>query len=253
MKAPIKLSVENLAQMPYSLVLCYPYTNSLEIMNRISELKELGVESVELTGNAFVSTVPEPSIPVTGKGHMGIVVVAHVGAKQLALKIRRIDSVRKNCFHEAEMLQKANKIGIGPKFVAATKNYLLSQYIDGDLLTDWLVNHQDKASFRMAINDVFEQCWRLDRAGLDHGELSKPAKHLIVDKQGKPFIVDFETASTTRKVANVTAVCQYLFIKNNAASRLVSEVLGEKDRPHIVEMLRHYKNDRIRQCFEELV
>ena len=40
------------------------------------------------------------------------------------------------------MLQKANAIGVGPKFIAVSNNFLLSQLIDGDLLEDWLETHK---------------------------------------------------------------------------------------------------------------
>jgi putative serine/threonine protein kinase len=101
--------------------------------------------------------------------------------------------------------------------------------------------------------DILEQCWRLDTAGLDHGELSKAPRHLLMDNTGKPFIVDFETASIQRKVANVTSVCQYLFVGNSIVPRLVWEVLGEKNRNQIVDVLRNYKKERNRLCFETLL
>ena len=85
------------------------------------------------------------------------------------------------------------------------------QLIDGDLLPNWLETNKDQSTVKQVLGEVLEQCFRLDQAGLDHGELSKAPKHLLVDKAEKPFIVDFETASVERRVANVTAVCQYLF------------------------------------------
>ena len=113
---------------------------------------------------------------------MGVVVVAHVKGQKVALKMRRIDADRLDFKHEAEMLQKANAIGVGPKFIAVSNNFLLSQLIDGDLLEDWLETHKEKELIRKVLVDILEQCWRLDEAGLDHGELSKAPKHLLVDK-----------------------------------------------------------------------
>ena len=76
------------------------------------------------------------------------------------------------------MLQKANAIGVGPKFIAASTNFLLSQLIDGDLLEAWLETYRDKELIRKVLVDILEQCWRMDEAGLDHGEISKAPKHL---------------------------------------------------------------------------
>ncbi|MDR2699958.1 MAG: serine/threonine protein kinase [Nitrososphaerota archaeon] len=248
MKPSVKLPIENLTEEPYASILCYPHAKPLEVENRISELKKLGVSVVEFTGDGAVANVP-----VIGKGYVGIVVVVHVGREQLALKMRRLDGGREDFFHEAEMLQKANNVNVGPKFVAVTKNFLFSQFIDGDFLAKWLENHKDKECFRRVLCDILEQCWHLDEASLDHGELSKAPRHLLMDKTGKPFIVDFETASTQRKVANVTSVCQYLFVGNSTIPRLVWETLGEKNRDQIVNTLRNYKKERSRQNFETLL
>ncbi|MCL1976842.1 MAG: serine/threonine protein kinase [Candidatus Bathyarchaeota archaeon] len=248
MKPSAKVSVEKLTEEPYASILCYPHAKRLEVESRILELKELGVRAVEFTGEGSAANVP-----VLGKGYVGIVVIAYVNGEQLALKMRRLDGGRDSFFHEAEMLQKANNIGVGPKFVAVTKNFLLSQLIDGDLLAKWLENHKEKSVFCSVLRDILEQCWCLDEAGLDHGELSKAPRHLLMDKVGKPFIVDFETSSIQRKVANVTSVCQHLFVGNSAVSRLVWEVLGEKDKNQIVNALRDYKKERFRNCFEALL
>jgi putative serine/threonine protein kinase len=88
---------------------------------------------------------------------------------------------------------------------------------------------------------------------LDHGELSKAPKHLLVDKAQKPFIVDFETASVERRVANVTAVCQYLFSGNSSASKILVEIFGEKDRFKLIDALRKYKKNPSQQGFEALL
>jgi putative serine/threonine protein kinase len=242
--------IENLTKEPYASILCYPHAKSLEVQNRILELKELDVETVEFTGNGSAANVP-----VLGKGYVGIVVVAHIkrSGERLALKMRRLDGGRNDFFHEANMLQKANNIQVGPKFVAVTQNFLLSQLVDGNFLVDWLENHKEKNVFSAVLLDILEQCWRLDRVGLDHGELSKAPRHLLMDKTDKPFIVDFETASIQRKVANVTSVCQYLFVGNSTIPQLVWTVLGEKNRNQIVDVLRDYKKMPNRDHFETLL
>jgi len=90
----------------------------------------------------------------------------------------------------------------------------------------------------------------LDRVGLDHGELSHAPKHVIVDRKGKPFIVDFESASLNRRPSNVTSLCQFLFLAGETAETL-GKKLGAIDRGMVVEALRHYKNDRTFENFEE--
>ncbi len=243
------VSLENLKQPPYPRIICYPKPTEPELLKRIDELRSLGIEALEFTGTAVIGKTP-----ILGKGFVGIVVVAVVGGERYALKMRRLDGGRESFFHEAEMLKKANSVGVGPKFVAVSKNFLISQLIKGDTLANWLEVHKEKTEMHRVLADVLEQCWRLDTISLDHGELTKAPRHLLVYETGAPFIVDFETASVTRHASNVTSVCQYLFAAaNGIVPKLVWEVFGEKDRNKIIEALRSYKKERSRSRFEELV
>ena len=250
LKDSVVVHVENLKEEPYASVLCYPRASEAELQTRLKELQSHCVKAVEFAGKTSVFNVP-----VLGKGFVGIVAIAHLNGQRAALKIRRVDADRVGLQHEAEMLAKANSVNVGPMLISVSTNFLLMQFIDGDLLPNWLATHKDKEKERVrsVLREVLEQCWRLDAVGLDHGELSKAPKHVIVNKEQQPFIVDFETASVNRKPANVTAVCQYLFTSNGAVARMAAETLGEKSFNEVVGALRLYKCDRMRGNFERLL
>jgi putative serine/threonine protein kinase len=142
---------------------------------------------------------------------------------------------------------------VGPKFLAVTKHFLLMELVDGDLLEFWLQNHRKEESVRKILTNILEQCWRLDEIYLDHGELSKAPKHLLVDKTNKPYIVDFETASTQRNASNVTSVCQFLYQGNSDVTRAIAQIIGERDHDRLVAALRKYRKERNRENFEELL
>jgi putative serine/threonine protein kinase len=288
-KPPAVIPVEKLNLEPYASIVCYPRASATGIQNRIEELQKRGVQALEFAGNASAF-----SVPVLGKGYVGIVAIAHLNGKRLALKMRRVDADRKGLEHEAELLIAANSVGVGPNFIAATTDFLFMQLIEGDFLYDWLEKNRDNwlervdpamtprimkpcshmyppiyrgqnetgiateikrqsEKTRKILVDILEQCWRLDEIGLDHGELSKAPKHLLVDRASKPFIVDFETASINRKVANVTAVCQFLFLGNSNAGKMIAEILGERNRSQLINALKAYKKNRIRSNFERLI
>ena len=242
------MPVENLKEEPYASVLCYPRASEAELQTRLEELQKHGVKALEFTGKASVFNVP-----VLGKGFVGVAVIAHLNGQKAALKIRRVDADRLGLQHEAEMLAKANTVNVGPTLISVSTNFLLMQFIDGDLLPNWLDTHKQKEQVQSVLRAVLEQCWRLDSVGLDHGELSKAPKHVIVNKKQEPFIIDFESASVNRKPANVTAMCQYLFAGNGAVARMAAETLGEKSFKELVEALRTYKRNRIRENFERLL
>jgi len=248
LKTPLMVLTENLTEEPYALVLCYPKPSEAEVQKRLVELRQHGIEAVEFAGKTSAFNVP-----VLGKGFVGIVVAAHLDGQRVALKIRRVDADRAGLEQEAQMLAKANAVQVGPRLIGVSKNFLLMQLVDGAVLPEWLDAHKEQAHVRGVLNDVLEQCWRLDTAGLDHGELSKAPKHILVDEQQKPWIVDFETASVNRKVSNVTSVCQFLFTSGGAVARAVAEVLGAVNREEIICALRLYKKERTRENFSRVV
>jgi len=247
-RPPAILPIEDLDGEPYASVLCYPRAEDDEVERRISELKQLGVTEIEFIGDGLAG-----GMPVLGKGYVGVVVIAYVNDERFALKMRRTDGGRENFYHEAEMLQKANAAGVGPKFEAVSGNFLLSQIIGGGTLAQWMDKNRSGTEFRRVLKDILEQCRRLDDAGIDHGELSKAPKHILMDANGKPFLIDFETASDSRRANNVSSVCQFLFLSNSEASKLITEVIGGKDRAAIVKAVKEHKKERTKETFETLL
>lgn len=245
--ANVRVKFENLHEEPYAAIICYPRPTSKELQKRLTELKRLNITALEFGGEkeAF-------DVKVLGKGCVGIVTKAYRDNEKIALKIRRVDADRAKMQNEAALLKKANSLNVGPKFLAVTRNFLLMQFIDGELLLEWLGKHRRKAVVKKILQDVLEQCWRLDKTGLDHGELSHAPKHIIVDKENVPFIVDFESASLNRKPSNVTSICQFLFFSGSVSAE-TSKIFGEKNRKDALEVLRNYKKTLTRESFENVL
>ena len=240
------LSIKKLIEEPYASIICYPQATKAELDKRLKELQKLGINSLEFTGKKQVL-----NLHVLGKGCVGIVMTAYRGHERIALKIRRVDADRSTMQHEAEMLEKANSFQVGPKMLNVSKDFLLMQFIDGHLLPAWLEKARSKVRVRRVLREVLRQCRRLDMARLDHGELSHAPKHIIVNRNDRPCIVDFETASVNRKPANVTSVCQFLFISGIAEE--VAEKIGKKDRKATIDALRCYKKRGDHEDFENLL
>jgi putative serine/threonine protein kinase len=239
-----------LSERKHCKVLCYPRFEQEELEKRLKELERLGVQALEFTGKKSVLDVP-----VLGKGCVGIVVVAYTNSGRAALKIRRVDADRKEMFHEGEMLKRANAIDVGPKLLEISENFLLMELIEGTHFPEWIESLGERrvqSRVRLGLKDILEQCYRLDEAGLDHGELSNAPKHILVDADDRPFLVDFETASINRRVSNVTSVCQYLLLGSQIAAK-VKEKLGKVDEKQLINALRAYKRQRTKENFEKLL
>jgi putative serine/threonine protein kinase len=241
------IALEKLREEPYASIICYPQPSHREIEKRLAELRGRLVSSLEFRGEKQVF-----GVPVLGKGCVGLVVLACRGREKVALKIRRVDADRSKMQREARLLEKANAVRVGPRLIDVSRNSLLMEYVDGDLLPAWLDKNPAKAKVKAVLRGILEQCFRLDASGLDHGELSHAPKHIIVDRKGEPFIVDFETASLERRPSNVTSVCQFLFVGGIVAD-LVAEKVGSCDKKAIVKALRCYKTDRSYVNFEKVL
>ena len=251
MKTPIIVAIDQLNLDPYASLLCFPKISESEVESRIEELRSHGVTSLEFFGKSSVFGVP---LPVLGKGFVGVVVIAHLlSGERVAIKIRRLDADRVDLFHEAKMLSKANSAGVAPKFVGVSKNFLLMQLIEGDLLPTWLGTNKEPSLVKQVLAEVLLNCFLLDEIGLDHGELSKAPKHVIIDSQQMPWLVDFETASDCRKTANLPAICHFLFSSTGEVARTVIERLGERNKEKIISSLQEYKKCRTRETFEKVI
>ena len=86
--------------------------------------------------------------------------------------------------------------------------------------------------------------------GLDHGELSSISKHVIVGK--KTSLIDFESSSTKRRVSNVTASCQAIFI-GSGISKMVKKIYKIPPKSQMIKALRTYKNEQTRKSFEDVL
>ncbi|MBM3898442.1 MAG: serine/threonine protein kinase [Thaumarchaeota archaeon] len=242
------VSIEGLAEQPWNNILAYPRGDSRTCKSRINELRSLGVKKVEFSGNVRIGNVR-----VLGKGCTSLVVKALLAERKVVLKIRRTDSNRPSVAREVQLLGLANKAGVGPTVFAASRNVIAMELADGTDILQWVKGLQGKGStgvLRGRIREILQQCFALDSIRLDHGELSNLRKHVIVGD--RTTILDFETASLTRRVSNVTAAAQYLLIGGPVAST-IRRRLGLTDVSDIVAVLRNYKNGRSRESFDRIL
>jgi putative serine/threonine protein kinase len=242
----LKTSSDQLYEEPYATIMCYPKATKNELKNRLFELEKLRIGKLEFTGQKQLLNTH-----VLGKGCVGLVVLAYRRTGRVALKIRRTDADRSSMRREASLLRKANAVKVGPRLLGVTRNFLVMQYIEGDLLPVWLKKGTSKTRLKQALRNLLEQCWRLDIARLDHGELSHAPKHVIIDEKDEPFIIDFETSSTRRRPSNVTSMSQFLFLSK--VSTEVVRKLGNKGRENMIVSLRRYKNVMDRENFLQVL
>jgi putative serine/threonine protein kinase len=227
--------------------ICWPRYDDDTARQRLIQLKELGVESLSLGGRHSIR-----GHKVLGKGHVGVVLKAVKGGEEVALKVRRTDSDRESMHREAEMLALANEAGVGPSLYGFSKDFIAMERITGPYLGEWMKGFRGTGDeLRKVIRALLEKSRRLDRAGVDHGELTRVKRHFIVTGEG-PRIIDFESASTERRMQNVTATAQSIFLNRGFSSQLAPHmVLPDPDA--LIEALSAYKKNQSDYSFGKVL
>ena len=243
------LPLDKLSQEPYSTIIGYPKATKKQIKTRIIELKKLGIRDVSFQGQTKIG-----SLNILGKGYVGVVVLSRIKNKLVAVKIRRTDASRTNMVKEAKFLKIANKAGVGPLLLAMSKNFIIMEYLDGKKISEWvneLKSKQDIKLLKSIMKKILEDCYSLDVIGLDHGELSTISKHVVIGKS-KTTIIDYESASTQRRVSNVTSATQAICI-GSGISKIVRKIYRMPSKNKIIKILRSYKQEQNRQNFEKIL
>ena len=243
------ISIKKFADEPYSKILGYPKATTRQISSRIKELEKLKIKSISFTGPTTLG-----KLAILGKGYVGVVVLAKKGNKQVALKIRRTDSQRKNMKNESILLKLVNTIDVGPKIFDNSKNFLVMEYLEGEKISNWvnlLHGIGSTKKFKTVVKKILEDCYKLDNLGLDHGELSNVSKHVIVGKI-KSTLIDFESSSTKRIPSNVTSITQAFFIGSGIAKK-AQKIYKNPSKDKIIEALQRYKKEKTNENFEKLL
>ena len=239
------IPISKLSLHPYSRILGFPKPTKREITNRIQEMKKLGIKSVSFDGPTELE-----GLKILGKGYVGVVVLAKIKNNVFAVKIRRIDAPRKRMQDEARFQKIANNVNVGPKLIQASINFLVMEYIKGEKIISWAKKTETKSpEIRHVINNVLRDCFLLDHAGLDDGELSTIDKHVIVNKS--ITIIDFESSSIKRKASNVSAAVQAIFI-GTGLSKIIKKKIRVPEKTSIIDVIRKYKKNPTEENFLDI-
>lgn len=216
------------------------------IAKNLLEFKELGKEKLAFE-ELFVYLIKKSEIlkelesknlkdlHFLAKGKRGLVFSGKFQNKKIAIKITHPKSQAFNRIeNEAHWLKILNPKKIGPKIFFSGNNYLVMEFVDGTRILDW-ISGQKKDEIKILIQKIFQQCFILDQLGVNKKELHHPVKHIIVNKQNHPVMIDFERCKRTLDVRNVTQLVEFL-------SRNKS-FLEEKNFKIDIETLRKLAND----------
>jgi putative serine/threonine protein kinase len=156
---------------------------------------------------------------------------------------------------EFDFYKLANMYDIGPRVHCCTIDFLLMEYIDGLSIENWFSNAKlDRYLIKSVVTNILNQCFVLDKINLDHGQLNKLYNHIIISPDGlNCTIVDFESASTLRKVSNLTSAFQGLFFKGIISKQINKFIDYGNKKNEFLESLKDYKKNISKENFDSLM
>ena len=228
-------------------LLTYPLFDQDTYESRIKELLSLDINGVFSFGKVQLK-----KICILGKGSVGLVTLARFKGQYFALKIRRTDANRANMFDEVVYQSLANSIGIGPFLVNFSENFILMEFVKGSNIVEWYSSVRTTNERILKCTAlILEQCYLLDCLKLDHGQLNRLDRHIIISKDDRPTILDFETSSAMRRVSNITSVSQSIFLHGPIYFRLQDSI--NKNRTQIMKNIKDYKTQMNYEKFKKIL
>ena len=181
------------------------------------------------------------------KGHRSIVYKGRYKNKKVAIKIE--GSVKGKIKNEVVWLKILNKCGIGPKLLLCDEQYIVYEFVDGQLLIDFL-RVSDRKKIKIILKKLFFELRTLDKLEVNKKELHHPFKHIFI-LGNKVKMIDFERCKKSKKPKNVSQFCQFL-ISNGMNKLLVSKGFNI-DKEETIEKLKVYKGDFSEKNFKSVL
>ncbi len=171
------------------------------------------------------------------EGKRGIVFIDTINSKKVVVKKEKRNLGRVKL--EARWLRKLNAYKIGPKLIESGEDYLICEYAEGDLFSDYYEKYGKEKS-KKVIKEILRQCRVLDKLNLNKFEMHNPVKHIIVGK--RVVMIDFERCIISESPKNVTQFVQFL-TKLNFIRR----------SDDLMELLKNYKYKQDDKNYKKLV
>lgn len=163
------------------------------------ELKDNGITQVYSIGKIRLKS----DVYVLGKGKSGIIALLD---ETKVIKIRRSDSPKESMELEAKIQKLA--FPSAPKVYLYGKNFIIMEFINGSHISS-----QTPLNLKI---DLLYRAKYLEEVHIDHHELSRPWKNVLVTSD-RTYIIDYDSASIKERAFNVTKILSSVFKKPDLA------------------------------------
>lgn len=184
-------------------------------------------------------------------GKRGVIYTGIYKNTKVAVKARKKESFAGNTIeNEISFLQKLSNKKIGPELVLFGDGYLGYKFIEGERILDFSKNAKKKEIIKVLVG-VFEKCYAMDQMRISKFEMQNPYKHILVDKKGKPHMIDFERARHTEDPKNVTQFCDFLISMKYRLILEKKDIIIDKKR--MIDAAKEYRKNMDKKNFENII
>lgn len=177
-----------------------------------------------------------------GEGWRGKVFKGKLNSQLLTFKVIKNPSLSYLVEKESEILKKINRYGIGGKLRLTGKDFLAYEYIEGSHLNE-VINEKN---YKDIILQLFLQGRTLDKLGISKDEFHRPYKNVLIDKNLKVHLIDFERAKFTDNIQNITQLVQFVI---TGGSKFFKNV----EKGKVIELAKVYKSNPSDKNFEKIL
>ncbi len=170
------------------------------------------------------------------EGWRGEVYKGEWEGKIVAVKVAKRKEVEEAIKKEAKILEELKGIEGFPQIVMSGEDFVMYEFIEGELLGKFKGSREE---FKNIVLQILDLAYLLDNKGIKKDEFAYLDKNVIIGKNGKVYLIDFERGNFSKRPSNIPQFLQFL-VKNKFITR------GEA-----IELGKRYKEERER-VYEEI-
>jgi len=181
---------------------------------RISKTPLLRQLEGKLLRNVHYFAEGKRGIVYVGQFDKSLVIKKQIPVKKrtitVAVKVKKKESKAEDAIaSEVHWLKVLNERNIGPRMLFSGEDYVAYEFAEGEYIEEWLAK-ASQGDIQTVLKSVFQQCYVMDKLGVNKEEMHHPMKHIIVDKDGNATLIDFERCYESEKPHNVTQFADFV-------------------------------------------